>query len=224
MGTLRAIRVSGSIHISRAPLITYFPFLFHFAPSILYLAGSATADDVLHPGKGVVELLCAHSWRMCGFRRGRDQQNRADQKGHRSLFSREATRPESRHGSACMRPSFVLYPSSSAHIRWNDANLPLEGSFVATYTNAASATQGTESSRKGKRHPKLLAHPVKPPIIYAACGKQGERVRDKSDALAMNWVLISAKDMCLACRLLLDTIRRYHSTQSVVLLRNIWLM
>ena len=81
---------------------------------------------------------------------------------------------------------------------------------MVKYTKAASATQGTESSRKGKRHPRLVARPVEPATIYAACGKQGERVGDKSDALAMSWVSISAKDMCLACRLYLDAICQHN--------------
>ena len=88
-----------------------------------------------------------------------------------------------------MHPLFVpLYSSSSAHIRRNNANLPLGGSFVAIYTNAASATQGTESSRKGNRHSNLVARPVKPATTYATCGKQGERLRDTREALAMSKV------------------------------------
>ena len=124
-----------------------------------------------------------------------------------------------------MHPLFVpLYSSSSGHIRRTNANLPLGGSFVATYTNATSVTQGTESTMKGKRHPKLVARPVKATTTYAACGKQGERMRDKNGAHAMSWVLIAAKDMCLACRLFLDAIRRYHLTQSNVLFGKLWLV
>ena len=124
-----------------------------------------------------------------------------------------------------MHPLFVpLYSSSSGHIRRTNANLPLGGSFVATYTNATSATQGTESTMKGKRHPKLVARPVKAATTYAACGKQGERMRDKNGAHAMSWVLIVAKDICLACRLFLDAIRRYHLTQSAVLFGKLWLV